>query len=118
MAKKYMSEHTRAKHSYKFFKERRNDPEWQEEFYEVRRLHWRSIFIKSIITVVLVIVFGIMHHYTFTIATPVIVKKNRLHLRRLVAPSLIVLARPYKSNTRLIRKATHQYQASHHQVAL
>ena len=60
MAKKYMSEHTRAKHSYKFFKERRNDPEWQEEFYEVRRLHWRSIFIKSIITVVLVIVFGII----------------------------------------------------------
>ncbi|MCT6821966.1 MAG: hypothetical protein M3Z91_03295 [Lactobacillus apis] len=53
MARKYFSEHTRAKHTYQFFKDRRNDPKWHDEYLAVRSKRNRTIAIEGILLVVL-----------------------------------------------------------------
>ncbi|MCP0887035.1 hypothetical protein LB941_06765 [Ligilactobacillus sp. WILCCON 0076] len=44
--KKYSSQKTRAQHTYQFFKDRRNDPAWQEDFFRVKAIRRRNFILK------------------------------------------------------------------------
>ncbi|WP_317759785.1 hypothetical protein [Liquorilactobacillus mali] len=43
--KKYSSQKTRSQHTYQFFKDRRNDPAWQEEFLRVKTIQRRNFIL-------------------------------------------------------------------------
>lgn len=62
MSKKYFSEHTRSKHTYQFFKDRRNDPKWHDEYLEVRAQRNRSILINSILGVAVLVIGTVWWH--------------------------------------------------------
>ncbi|MGV0168559.1 DUF6287 domain-containing protein [Furfurilactobacillus sp. WILCCON 0119] len=56
MAKKYFGGTTRSPHTYEFFKQRRDDPNWQADFYVIRAQRRRRAVITTMVVVALVVV--------------------------------------------------------------
>jgi len=52
-AKTYLSEKTRSQHTYAFFKARRNDPEWQADFWRIRYIRRRNTLLQLVFILVL-----------------------------------------------------------------
>ncbi|MBA1393805.1 hypothetical protein EQ500_07990 [Lactobacillus sp. XV13L] len=66
MAKKYMSQHTRTRHTYRFFKERRNDPRWHDDYVRVHSLRTRSLVIQAVLLTMLITVGYLFWQHNFT----------------------------------------------------
>lgn len=60
MARKYLSKRTQTKHTYEFYKERRNSSQWRDDFLEVRSKRRIEIAIE-IFVVLLVVVVGMLY---------------------------------------------------------
>lgn len=60
MAKKYLSKRTRTKHTYEFYKQRRNSPQWRDDFLEVRKKRRIEIAIQALI-ILLIVVGGVFY---------------------------------------------------------
>ncbi|BDR60959.1 hypothetical protein [Lactobacillus xylocopicola] len=58
MAKKYLSQHSRTRHTYQFFKERRNDPKWHDDYLRIRSLRLRLFLIQGMVVILLAIIGG------------------------------------------------------------
>ncbi|QFP78791.1 hypothetical protein [Latilactobacillus graminis] len=54
MARKYLSKSTRTKHTYEFYKERRDNPQWRADFLEVRSKRRIEIAIQAFVILVIV----------------------------------------------------------------
>lgn len=54
MAKKYLSKRTRTKHTYEFYKQRRNSPQWRDDFLEVRKKRRTEIAIQAFVILLIV----------------------------------------------------------------
>jgi len=52
-AKTYLSEKTRSQHTYAFFKARRNDPEWQADFWRIKYIRRRNTLLQLVFILVL-----------------------------------------------------------------
>lgn len=59
MVKKYLSQSTRTKHTYEFYKERRDNPQWQDDFLKVRSMRRRNLIIQTIVGIVVISVGGL-----------------------------------------------------------
>lgn len=62
MAKTYFSNKTRAQHTYTFFKDRRDDPEWHDEFVRIRIIRRREKLVQTIFGLIIVLVFFVAWH--------------------------------------------------------
>lgn len=54
MTKKYLSARTRTKHTYAFYKERRNNPQWHDDFIQVRSQRRKALFIQTIVILIII----------------------------------------------------------------
>lgn len=54
--KKYISQRTRATHTYSFYRQRRNDPNWRADYLAARVCRQRHILISLIIILVLILI--------------------------------------------------------------
>ncbi|WP_235688018.1 hypothetical protein [Latilactobacillus fragifolii] len=54
MAKKYLSKWTRTKHTYEFYKQRRNSPQWRDDFLAVRSKRRTEIAIQAFVILLIV----------------------------------------------------------------
>lgn len=54
MTRKYLSKRTRTKHTYEFYKQRRDNPQWRDEFLEVRKKRRIEITIQAFIILTVV----------------------------------------------------------------
>ncbi|WP_208422249.1 hypothetical protein [Latilactobacillus fragifolii] len=59
MVKKYLSTRTRTKHTYAFYKERRNNPQWHDDFIQVRSQRRKGIAVEIIISLGVLLIGGI-----------------------------------------------------------
>lgn len=67
MTKKYLSKHTRSRHTYAFFRDRQSDPKWRDEFLEVRSMRRRSLAVKGVVTIILCATIFLFWKYTNTV---------------------------------------------------
>jgi len=51
--KTYLSQKTRSRHTYDFYKARRNDPEWQADFWRIRYIRRRNTLLQLVFILVL-----------------------------------------------------------------
>lgn len=59
MARTYPNDRTGARHTYKFYKQRRNDSKWHDTFIEVRSIRrWETFF--TIVILVLLLLIGLV----------------------------------------------------------
>ncbi|QAR35894.1 hypothetical protein [Latilactobacillus curvatus] len=56
MARKYLSTSTRTKHTYAFYKERRDNPQWHDDFIQVRSQRRKELIIEVIVSLTIVVV--------------------------------------------------------------
>lgn len=54
MTKKYLSARTRTKHTYAFYKERWNNPQWRDDFIQVRSQRRKALFIQTIVILIII----------------------------------------------------------------
>lgn len=73
MAKTYFSNKTRAQHTYTFFKDRRDDPEWHDEFVRIRRIRRREKLVQTAFGLIIVLVLFVAWH-----GYKVVTSKNNL----------------------------------------
>lgn len=62
MAKTYLSNKTRAQHTYAFFKNRKDDPEWHDEFIRIRGIRRREKLIQTVIGLITIVVLFVGWH--------------------------------------------------------
>lgn len=62
MAKTYLSNKTRAQHTYAFFKNRKNDPDWHDEFIRIRGIRRREKLIQTVIGLITIVVLFVGWH--------------------------------------------------------
>lgn len=67
MAKTYFSRRSRTQHTYRFYKERRYEPEWKDDFVRVRRLRLRrgAFKVTGLLIVILVFLVGWSSYNSF-----------------------------------------------------
>lgn len=53
MAKKYLSNETQTKHTYDFYKERRNDPYWENDYLRIKAIRQRNMILASLLVLVI-----------------------------------------------------------------
>lgn len=64
--KKYSSQKTRSLHTYQFFKDRRNDPAWQEDFLHVKAIRRRNFILKTNLSIIILLIALIVYHQNRT----------------------------------------------------
>lgn len=62
MAKTYLSNKTRAQHTYAFFKNRKDDPEWHDEFIRIRGIRRREKLVQTVIGLITIVVLFVGWH--------------------------------------------------------
>ncbi|TYC48449.1 hypothetical protein ESZ50_08795 [Weissella muntiaci] len=61
MAKKYLSSKTRTSHTFEFYRDRQDDPNWRDDYLRIKAIRRHDFFVSMLAGfVVLVIVFGIL----------------------------------------------------------
>ena len=97
MTKKYLSARTRTKHTYAFYKERRNNPQWRDDFIQVRSQRRKALFIQTIV-ILIIIVGGEVYQ-----------QRNHLQIRRLQLDIIVAM----KNKHRLVNLVIVWHQQSH-----
>ncbi|MHC9532946.1 hypothetical protein ACVPPR_05945 [Dellaglioa sp. L3N] len=63
MAKKYLSDRTRTGHTYEFYKDRQNNPQWRDDFLRVRATRRRNIVIQLFVGIIVIGVLAVLGLY-------------------------------------------------------
>ncbi|MHC9536675.1 hypothetical protein ACVQ8P_02610 [Dellaglioa sp. BT-FLS60] len=63
MAKKYLSDRTRTGHTYEFYKDRQNNPQWRDDFLRVRATRRRNIVIQLFVGIIIIGILAVLGLY-------------------------------------------------------
>lgn len=66
MAKTYLSKGTRTKHTYEFYKDRQDNPQWRDDFLRVRSIRRRNLAIQLLLGIIILGIIGICSLYYMT----------------------------------------------------
>ncbi|WP_409022290.1 hypothetical protein ACE83Q_01030 [Dellaglioa sp. P0083] len=60
MAKTYLSKGTRTKHTYEFYKDRQDNPQWRDDFLRVRLIRRRMIILRLLFVILVIGIIGVL----------------------------------------------------------